>query len=776
MTKLVNRGSIGDLTRSCASGGDRVRFCDQRRSTWARDGETAIAEAPGGYRRAMRRLLWLAALITVASCDDGPTVAPFGLDQRPSNATCTAKPRPVLNTGVMLQRQWAAVTFNQPIYLTQAPGDDAQWFVVELQGKVRRFPAGATSNTQAQDVVTVTVNSTGEGGLLGMAFHPDWPTKREVYLSYTRNAVAGDPAPVCPAMATSVFTSVVARYHSNDGTTLDPAADEILKVGQPYTNHDGGNIQFGLDRMLYVGLGDGGSGDDPCGSGQNRGSLLGKILRLDVNAAAGMYKVPADNPFVGVANVRPEIWAWGFRNPWRWSFDRASGDLWVGDVGQNTWEEVDRVVKGGNYGWRLCEGFHQRGSTTALCNMPGQGLIDPIVEHPRTEAQSITGGYVYRGSAMPSLVGTYIYGDFATGNIWALTYDVNNKPTPKVIATVAGNTLASFAQGSDGEVYTVQISGVISRLVPNGPQPPDNFPKLLSQTGCVDPGDPTKPGEGLIPYEVNAPLWSDGAEKERWLAIPDGATITITPEQDWDLPIGSVAMKLFSVGGKRVETRLFMRHDDGGWAGYTYEWNDDGKDATLLPASKVKSLSATSAWAYPSRNQCIQCHSLAAGGTIGLETAQLNRDGVYPSTNRLSNQLATLDHIGLFAAPLAQAPQDAPRLSEPDGKDSLEARARAYLHANCSHCHRPMGGGQGTMDLRYAKSFKDTITCNADNTQGAVNGATKLIVPGSPQNSILSQRLHATDSKRMPPVAVSVTDPLGTRLVDDWISSLTACP
>ena len=487
-----------------------------------------------------------------------------------------------------------------------------------------------------------------------------------------------------------------------------------------------------------------------------------------------MYKIPDDNPFAGKQGARGEIWSYGHRNPFRWHFDRSSGDLWVGDVGQDTWEEIDRVVKGGNYGWNTCEGFHQRGSTTALCNTPG--LSDPVVEHPRSEAQSITGGAVYRGSAMPSLVGTYIYGDYITGNIWALTYDADGKPLPKVIATTDRSSLVAFGQGNDGELYTVQLTGAISKLVPSGPQPPDSFPQLLSQTGCVDSKDPTRPAEGLIPYEVNSPLWSDGAEKQRYLAIPDGKTIAINDDFDWDLPIGSVAMKTFSVGGKPVETRLFMRHDDGGWAGYTYEWNDDGKDATLLPANKLKSLGATATWSYPSRTQCLQCHSRAAGGTIGLETAQLNREILYPSTNRRSNQIATLDHIGMFAFSPGEAPDVLPRLSDPAGKDPLEARARSYLHGNCAHCHRPQGGGQGTMDLRYAESFHDTTTCNADNTQGMVGAATKLIAPGSPPDSIVSRRLAATDSKRMPPVAVSITDPLGTKLIDDWISSLTACP
>jgi uncharacterized repeat protein (TIGR03806 family) len=726
----------------------------------------------------MRRTLLPMAACVVVACGYppiDPVAAPFGLDSRPSNTTCIAKARPVIDTGVRLERQWMGITFNDPIFLTQAPGDDTTWYVVERAGAVRAFPANATTNAQARPFANVTVNAAGEGGLLSMAFHPQWPTRREAYLSYTRDDVAGDPAaPQCGQSPNLAFTSVVTRFQStNNGESLNVGPDEILKVGQPFANHNGGHIAFGPDQMLYFGLGDGGSGGDPCDSGQNLGSLLGKFLRLDINAPAGMYRVPPDNPYVGVAGVRPEIWASGVRNPWRWSFDGESGDLWLGEVGQGTWEEVDRVVKGGNYGWNTCEGMHRLGSTSALCNTPG--MTDPVVAYGRGDGQSITGGYVYRGSAMPSLVGTYIYGDFASGNIWALTYDADNKPTPRMITTVGDNSLASFAQGNDGEVYTVQLTGAISKLVPSGAPPADTFPKLLSETGCVDPGNPARPAPAMIPYEINSPLWSDGADKRRHFAIPDGTTIMVNAEHDWVLPIGSVTMKTFAVGGTPVETRLFMRHEDGAWAGYTYEWNEDGTDATLLPAGKTKALSASAAWAYPSRNQCIQCHSVAAGGTLGLETAQLNRDAVYPSTNRLSNQLATLDHIGMLAAPLP--PQaEAPRLADPESGDSLEARARSYLHANCSHCHRPMGGGQGTMDLRYGLRLQETGTCGAQNTQGMVGGATQLLVPGQPQDSILSLRMHATDSKRMPPVAVTVIDAVGTMVVDNWISSLTACP
>jgi uncharacterized repeat protein (TIGR03806 family) len=728
----------------------------------------------------MRSTSWpVAALAVWLSCGDSnpppPTPSLYGLDARPANPTCLAKPRPAADTGVALQRQWTGLAFNVPLYMTQAPGDKATWYVIERGGKIRQVPVNATTSTQIHEVTSVTVNGAGEGGLLGIAFHPRWPSPRDLYLSYTRTPMAGDPAPICPGHTTAVLTSVIARLTLDEAGKPTGAPVEILTVGQPFTNHKGGTIQFGPnDGYLYFGLGDGGDGNDTCGSGQNRGSLLGKILRIDIDDPAGKYKIPADNPFVGDSASRPEIWSWGHRNPYRWSFDQATGDMWVGDVGQGTWEEIDRVVKGGNYGWNKCEGFHIRGNTTTLCNTAG--LLDPVVEHPRTEARSITGGAVYRGSAVPRLADKYVYGDFETGTIWALSDDPSHKATPEAIASVPAETLVAFGQDSDGELYTVQFSGILSKLVPSPPRPPDGFPTLLSETGCVDPQDPTTPAAGLIPYDVSSPLWSDGAEKQRFLAIPDGKTIAITAEQDWDLPIGSVAVKTFSVNGKRIETRLFMRHDDGEWAGYTYEWNDDGKDATLLPADKLKTLDGSAAWAYPSRSQCIQCHSAAAGGTLGLETAQLNRDEVYPSTNRISNQLATLDHIGLFTTPLAQAPDALPRLADPEATDPLDSRARSYLHANCSHCHRPMGGGQGTMDLRYTKSLADTKTCDATSTQGSIDSAAKLVSPGAPAASILSLRIHATDTKRMPPVAVRVADPVGAKLIDDWITSLTACP
>ena len=714
-----------------------------------------------------------------ANGDAGPVAAPFGLDTRPSNKTCVAPARPVLDTGIALQRMWQNLSLVAPVALVQAPGDNDRWYSVDLYGKVSAFPTNAASDADVVTFITAPVTFGGEGGLLGVAFHPNWQKNHEVYLSYTRASVAGDPpSPAgCNINGDTYWTQVISRFHSLDGgITLDSTPDEILKVGHPYSNHNGGNIAFGpKDGMLYFGLGDGGGGNDPCASGQDLTSPLGKMFRIDVNAGAGKYNIPKDNPFFGSATTLNEIWAYGLRNPWRWSFDPLTGEQYLGDVGQSTWEEIDRIVPGGNYGWGLCEGAHKLGDPVAPCATPG--FTDPILELPRSEAQAIIGGYFYRGSALPSLVGTYIFGDFALGNIWALTYDANDKPQPLLVATVDPSTLASFAVGNDGELYTLQYDGRISKIVPAGPPMPDSFPKLLSKTGCTDPQDVHGAASGMVAYDLISPLWSDGAAKERWLAIPDGKTITIGADGDLDLPIGSVAMKQFSVAGKRIETRLFMRHDDGGWAGYTYEWNDAETEATLLPGGKVKPVNGgTQQWTYPSRSQCKQCHSAATGGTIGLQIAQLNRTTTYPSTNRVSNELATLDHIGMFTTPLAGAPSALPALPVPSGAGPVDARARSYLHANCAHCHQPGGTGQGTMDLRYQTSFHDTQTCSATNTQGAIGGIATILTPGSPAQSIMSLRVHATDGKRMPALAVSIPDPTGTTLLDSWIKGVATCP
>jgi uncharacterized repeat protein (TIGR03806 family) len=278
----------------------------------------------------------------------------------------------------------------------------------------------------------------------------------------------------------------------------------------------------------------------------------------------------------------------------------------------------------------------------------------------------------------------------------------------------------------------------------------------------------------VLPYDVVSPLWSDGADKERWFAIPDGTSIHADSDGDWDLPVGSVVLKTFRVGGQPVETRMLVRHDDGDWAGYTYEWADDGSDAALLVSSESKTVANVGSWYFPSRSDCLRCHTAAAGRTLGLETAQLDRDIEY-APGRRANQVETLTHLRMLdGLPAGARP---PALPAPSSNAApLAARARSYLHANCSFCHRPDGGGGGDLDFRYSASWPATGACNAVPTLGTF-GLTdaRVFAPTDPARSVLSHRMHALDVARMPPLATGVVDTAGVDLIDEWIASTLSC-
>jgi len=339
---------------------------------------------------------------------------------------------------------------------------------------------------------------------------------------------------------------------------------------------------------------------------------------------------------------------------------------------------------------------------------------------------------------------------------------------------MSGLRISSFGQTLDGEIYVLGLTnGQIHKLVPMGTPMPDTFPRLLSQTGCFDPMDVKKPGAMLIPYDLNAPLWSDAAEKERFFAIPDGTTITVAGDGDFDFPNRSVLVKTFWLAGKRIETRLFMRHSDGLWAGYSYEWRDDESEADLLPAGKSK-LIGSQTWQYPSRAQCMTCHTESAGRTLGPELAQLNRDLVWPR-NVIANQLETYAAIGLLAAPLSMPVATLPRLEAPEGTGPLDARARAYLHSNCSGCHRN-GMGQGPQDFRFSLPLMQMNVCNTMPLNGTTGVAgARLMVPGNPALSLISIRMKAENTYRMPSLGTSVVHQSGTALIDQWIQSVTTC-
>lgn len=345
-----------------------------------------------------------------------------------------------------------ALRFSQPVDLVQAPGDSSRFFVVEQGGVIKVFSNAENVSSSATFLdIKSKVRSGGERGLLGLAFHPDFKTNGYFFVNYT----SGTP-----------LKTVIARYKATSSTQADAASEAVLfTFNQPFDNHNGGSMQFGKDGYLYIATGDGGSGGDPQNNAQNLKSHLGKILRVDVNGTAkGNYSIPADNPYAtGNTGNLAEIYAYGLRNPWRISFDMGGDRLFAGDVGQNEREEVDIITKGGNYGWRIKEGIDCY-NPSSNCN--AQGLIEPVHDYSQDNGdRSITGGYVYRGSAIPTLAGKYIYGDYISGRIWALELDGNTRKSNTLIMEGKG-AISSFGQDTRGEVYYLNYGeGKVMKVV-----------------------------------------------------------------------------------------------------------------------------------------------------------------------------------------------------------------------------------------------------------------------------------------------------------------------
>lgn len=708
--------------------------------------------------------------------DDAPGGATVGLDARPSNLTCVAPARPDDDASVSVVDAFPNLpNISQPTKMLLEPVADPRWFVLQKSGQIVTFdPDNATS---VSTYLTRNVRTNSEGGMLGMAFHPDYPATPEVFLSYTVDHSGPDMR--------SIISKVVLDNVQNP-TEAGSVEHVILRVDQDFDNHNGGDIAFGPDGYLYIGFGDGGSGNDPNNRAQDTTRLLGSMLRIDVLDAAvsypgNPYLIPPDNPFAGNAECGPganaddcpEIYAWGLRNPWRWSFDPQTGELWLADVGQGAFEEVNRIELGGNYGWPCREGFVAGQNQTGCTS----GYLDPVTVYGRSLGNSITGGHVYRGSAMPELVGRYVFADYGSGRIWALSPDgQGGYENDQLIDTNFGPT--SFGVGSDGELYFTDINNSrLRKLEPAGAGGGGGtIPDSLADSGCTDPSDVTQPYEGLVPYDLNAPFWSDGADKERWIGLPDGTTIARNADGDWQFPSGTVIVKNFRLNGDLVETRHLMRHTDGSWAGYTYEWNAQRTAATRVRGGKTVAIGGQD-YIFPSEGQCMECHTNAAGFSLGLETAQLNRDFTYPSTGRTANQLETLDHVVMFSSPLPGPASGLPAMARPDEPSAdLGDRARAYLHTNCAQCHRPGGPTPSTMDLRYTTALQDMNACDAPPLEGDLGIANaRLIAPGDASRSLVVERAGRRDSHGMPPVGSNLVDGDGVALLVDWIDGLGGC-
>lgn len=708
----------------------------------------------------MRTSLLLVCLSLAAACGGGgSSPAPFGLAARVpvTGLTFPGTPGPA---SARIARAFPNLTFGSPVFLTHAPDGTDRLFVVEVAGRIRVFQnADSAASTTTFLDITAQVRSGGEEGLLGLAFDPDYATNGHFYVHYS---------------ASSPRRNVISRFSvsATDPDVADAASESVLlQVNQPAGNHNGGMLAFGPDGMLYASFGDGGGQGDPFNQGQDTTTLLATIIRIDPHGGTP-YGIPTDNPFVGAGGgTRAEIWAYGLRNPWRFGFDRSTGDLWVGDVGQGSFEEVDRVTAGGNYGWPIYEG-----DAPFRGGQPASSFQGPVHDYPRSDGTSVSGGVVYRGSAVPALAGSYVFGDYGSGTVWALSRDGASRTQLGHVSRVC-----AFGEDRDGEVYAVSFGGTIHRFVPDGGGG-GTTPATLSATGLFRDTTNLVPAPGVIEYAVNSGLWADGARTRRWIAPPGNERIEFDAVGPWAFPAGTVLVQHFELDlspteVQRLETRVLV-HESAGWAGYTYRWNFLQTDADLLPGAESETYTVEDplapggqrqqTWEFPSRAQCLLCHTGAAGRVLGLKTGQLNRDFDYPDAT--DNQLRAWNHIGLLDVDIGD-PAAHEVLPDPgDARRTLPERARSYLDANCAGCHLPGGPVSIGIDLRLRVPLSGAGLVDVRPSQGDLGLADAYrIRPGRKESSVLWERMRRLDATRMPGLGSNRVDQAAVDLIGTWI-------
>jgi uncharacterized repeat protein (TIGR03806 family) len=730
------------------------------------------------------------ALVAIANVVTAAEPAKFDITKRVPFTTSRIHGTPGPPDPYQTEVVFPQAKFNEPLELANVPGTK-RLLVAERRGQVFTFE---NDRTKGKPDLLLDVKRT----VYGAVAHPKFSDNGYVYVTSIVDPTDGAPT----GTRVSRFTA------KGDPPTADAASEKTI-LEWPSGGHNGGCLRFGPDGCLYISTGDGSGINDSRLSGQNPNDLLGSILRIDVDhAAEGKgYAIPKDNPYVDAKDARPEVFAYGIRQTWKYDWDEK-GRMWGGDVGQDLWEEINLIVSGGNYGWSIKEG------EAPFRPMRPQGpseLIAPLLVQPHSEFRSLTGGYVYRGSRLPELKDVYIYGDYDTGKIWALHYD-GQKVTRNWQLADTQLRIIAFCEDADRELYILDfIGGKIHRLMPAPPSEANapKFPTKLSETGLFASTKDHTPAAGLIPYSVNAPLWSDNAEKERFLALPGDSQIEFETEvypqpapgapPGWRFPADTVLVKTFALemekgnlaSKRRLETRLLHFKpmpgtDEVGaqfWRGYTYIWNDDQTDAELAPADgvsrtyQIKDASVAGGereqvWRYPSRSECTMCHTFSAKYALGVDTRQMNKDHDYGGV--VANQLAVLDQLGIFKNKLPKPPVELPKLVDyRDASHSLDDRARSYLHSNCAHCHRKWGGGNAEFQLLATLPLAELGIVDSKPGQGTLGlEDPRILIPGDPTRSLIAHRMKLLGPGRMPHIASNVVDEESLKLIAEWIKQL----
>lgn len=677
-----------------------------------------------------------------------------------------------------------------------SPSNDSRLFIVDRSGRIFVIPDLETPVPEVfLDISDRVKDAESEEGLLGLAFHPNYASNGYFYVFYTH-------------INSSQFIfhdDTIARFSvsANDPDLAD-ASTEMILIQQPGnqwgSNHNGGDVKFGPDGYLYVSLGDGGSTsntqkiDDKFHSALLRIDVDGKPGNLTPNthsSSVGTYWTPADNPYIGATSfngspvtptdVRTEFFAVGLRNPWRFSIDPLTGLIILGDVGEVNWEEVNVITSGSNYGWPYREG-PDAGPETEPASVTAT-YTDPINAYGRDKGVSVIGGIIYRGTRLPELNGRYFFTDWLNGEVRALVPNGSHPVSYEVIASRSGQSTAFGEDPRNGDLLII-YGTTVHRLVRNENGTTDDLPATLSATGAFSSLTTLAPESGILPYDINTPFWSDGAEKSRWFSVPDIAdTITFDSSGPFSFPTGSVWIKHFDIemtegdpsSKRRLETRFLVKTEDSIY-GVSYQWNAEQTDALLVAEEgesedllrTVDGMPITQRWDYPSRSSCLTCHTESGGHALGFDSLQLNRDATYGSETH--NQIAALEAMGYFdnAPPTTRSLTALAPASETT--ISTEFRARSYLQANCAQCHD--GSGVATWDARLHVPLAEAGILNGSLNDTAGDTANRVIVPGDTAHSMLLTRMATRGAKQMPPIGSHVVDDEGVTLITAWINSL----
>lgn len=713
------------------------------------------------------------------------------------------------------------LSFKEPTVLTGAPGVD-RLFVVEKGGRIWSFPndsqcesADLMIDLRADyDKLIPNPKARGLGDLYGLAFHPNYPQTPYCYVCYT--LPGNSPQRQLPD-GTRVVRYTVTRF---DPPVADPSSEQIV-ITWLGGGHNGGCLKFGHDGCLYISTGDGSFTNPPDAllSGQDMGSLNSKILRINIDRPSEdrPYSIPADNPFVGLPGARGEVWAYGLRNPWKMSFDRKTGDLWVGDVGWERWELVQLVRRGGNYGWSIMEGRQPVRTEAKRGPTPIQ---PPTIDLPHADAASVTGGFVYRGRRLPELDGAYIYGDWETRRQWASWHD-GERITRTVEIVEPMVRVVGYGEDNAGELYVLDWdAGTIHRFAKNdAPQAAADFPRRLSETGLFANVAEQTPAAGVVEFQINAAQWLDGLTGRQFIAVPNQERVTIHARphsvegsmfsRRKDFPPETVLVKNLALptgadaelSERLIETQI-LHYDGRRWRGYTYAWNEQQTDAELVPAGgeeRTLTIADPAApqgrretkYLFMSRAQCVICHNHWNEFALGFNLPQLDRpSSLRPglsysedSIDGLSGQLRDLLELGVIEPPskldeaaqliVEPLPRDRPLVDPYDQAADLERRARSYLHVNCAHCHLKGGGGSADIELRYTFPLEETKLVDVAPLQGTFGIAeSSIVTPGDPYRSVLLYRISKLGRGRMPHLGSEEVDPRGVALVHDWIRQL----